>query len=322
MGVDIKRQTGDELNCRCPVHHLYKGRPSDGYSFYINVDTGLWQCFTCGARGGLPSLVAQVTSDPHAIKDVHLFMTQAGLEARARQDEEEEVIEADWKDYASFDRVPLPLLSARNLDPEQAFRFGIRFNKKNKSMKNGDDRPDYRCLVTPVLDDLGGLMGWQAKQGAYFANVPTGVHKSRSLFGFNFARGDTAILVESPLDVVRFHSVYTGTEMQAVSSYGASVSDYQRGMLISRFDRLIMALDNDEAGRLESARLYGLTKKSPVNLLTGFRKRVWWWDYNGTDVKDIGDMTDAQILRGLDSITRQPPHDLQRISSRVPRARS
>lgn len=318
LGLDVKRQTGDELNCRCPVHYLYKGRPSDGYSFYINVDTGLWQCFTCGARGNLPTLVGQITNDTNAIMGVHLFMAQSNIDSFNRGDEEEEVVPADWQTYAAFDRVPTPLLEARDLDPDVAFRFGIRFNKKTKSLPNGDDRPDYKCIITPVMDAVGTLMGWQAKQGRYFTNVPTGVHKSESLFGYHYARGDTALLVESPLDVVRFHSVYKGTEIQAVSSYGASVSEFQRGMLTSRFDRLIMAMDNDDAGRLESARLSGLTRKSPVNLLTGYRKRVWWWDYSGTQVaKDIGDLHDQQILDGLDNITRTPPHDIQGLSSGV-----
>jgi hypothetical protein len=82
-------------------------------------------------------------------------------------------------------------------------------------------------------------------------------------------------------------------------------------MLRSRFDRLIMALDNDTAGKLESSRLYGLQKDS-INSLTGYRKRVWWWDYSGTDAKDIGDMSDDQILAGLSNITRTPPDDLPR----------
>jgi len=311
LGVEIKRQTGDELNGRCPVHHLYKGRSSGGFSFYINVDSGLWQCFTCGARGNLPSLVTALTNDPHAIKGVHLFLAQSGLESRRAGPEEEEEASADWQVYAGFGRVPAMLLESRGLDGDQAFRFGVRYNLSNRSMPDGTDRPDYRCWIVPVLDSVGRLMGWQAKQDGYFANVPTGIHKSKSLFGLMFARGDSALLLESPLDVVRFHSVYKGSEIQAVASYGASVSEFQIGMLRSRFDRLIMALDNDTAGKLESSRLYGLQKDS-INSLTGYRKRVWWWDYSGTDAKDIGDMSDDQILAGLSNITRTPPDDLPR----------
>lgn len=302
LGVSIKRQTGDEINGQCPVHHLYKGRPSNGYHWYINVDSGLWQCFTCGARGNLPFLVSQVTNDPHAIHDVQMFMTQAGLDARNSADEEEEQVVADWKDYAAFSEVPEVLLEARNLDPDTARRYGIRFNKNHKSLDNGDDRSDYKCWITPVLDPTGNLMGWQAKQGRYFINIPTGLHKSESLFGYNFARGGTALLVESPLDVVRFHSVYKGDDIQCVSSYGASVSSTQLQMLRDKFNSLILALDNDEAGHQEALRLKGRTRHSKVNLLN-HRGKVWHWVYP-EGVKDIGDMTDDQIMEGLDNLSR------------------
>jgi len=44
MGDDVHKQTGDEINARCPVHHLYKGRESSRHSWYMNIDTGLWHC--------------------------------------------------------------------------------------------------------------------------------------------------------------------------------------------------------------------------------------------------------------------------------------
>lgn len=303
LGVEIKRQTGDELQGRCPVHHLYKGRPSSRHSFYINVDTGLWHCFTCGARGNLPYLVTTLTSDPRAIRDVRQFLTQAGLD-RLRKDEDDEYeVEADWSIYASFDKVPRLLLDSRGLDHYQSDRYGLRFNKHLES--DGEHkRPDYKCWIVPVMDAVGNLKGWQAKQKGYFANVPEGLKKSESLFGFNYARSDTGLLVESPLDVVRFHSVYKGDDINCIASYGASVSDFQIGLIRAKFDKLILAMDNDDAGRLEVDRLRGRTKKQQHAKLTGFRKRVWYLPYSHTDAKDIGDMTDEEILWAVENISR------------------
>jgi hypothetical protein len=311
LGVSIKRQTGDELQGQCPVHHLHKGRPSTRHSFYINVDSGLWHCFTCGARGNLPLLVSTLTNDPSAIMGVHKFLASAGLERYHRDEEEEDAGPvADWTLYASFDKVPRALLDSRSLDHFQSDRYGLRFNKSHQRDPGADkNRPDYKCWIVPILDGLGNLMGWQAKSKGYFANVPEGLHKSESLFGYNYARADAAVLVESPLDVVRFHSVYQGDEFSCVASYGASVSAHQIGLLRGRFNQIVMALDNDDAGRLETRRLLGETKKSPANLLTGFRKRVWHLPYH-TDAKDIGDMTDDEILHAIDNISRVP-HELQ-----------
>lgn len=311
LGVEIKRQTGDELQGRCPVHHLYKGRSSSRHSWYINVDTGLWHCFTCGARGNLPILVSTLTDDPHAIKGVRLYMAKAGLDKLRKGDEAEEEVEADWSLYASFEKVPRRLLDKRGLDHFQADRFGLRFNKSIRSSCNDrgemmKERPDYKCWIVPVLDGLGNLMGWQAKQQGYFANVPTGIHKSKSLFGYNYAQSGTGLLVESPLDVVRFHSVYDGDDISCVASYGASVSDHQVMMLRHRFDKLILALDDDNAGRLETKRLRGQTPKQPYDLLTGFRKRVWYLPYDGTQAKDIGDMTPDELLDAVARVSRVP----------------
>ena len=300
LGVDIKRQSGDEINGRCPVHHLYKGRASERYSWYMNSETGLFHCFTCGARGNLPILVSQITNDPHAIRDVHKYLISSGLDRLENPPEEEEEVEADWTEYAGFEPLPPRLLEARELDADVATRMGVRYDRKEK------------LIITPVVSAMGKLMGWQGKRRSFFMNKPTGLKKSETLFGYSTAQGETGLLVESPLDVVRFHSVYTGTGISAVSSFGASVSKDQIWMLRDKFDRVILALDNDAAGVLESRRLRGtlpLKRGQPSrNLLTGFRRGIRWWDYTATpEAKDMGEMTDDQILAGLESITVEIP---------------
>lgn len=287
LGVDVYRTRGDEICARCPVHYKLKGRESTRNSWYMNVDTGLWHCFTCGARGNLPMLLSELSADPATLWNAQSYIITQGLR-RLTEEEREDYVppepDVDWVTFSKFAPLPERVLALRNLDGETAERFGVKWDKEN------------RLYITPIVSQLGELRGWQAKKGAYVKNTPFGVNKALTLFGIERAYSDTALLVESPLDVVRFHSVYDGLDVNVVSSFGANVSDEQVRILTSRFDRLILALDNDKAGRMETKRL--------IKILPSFRNGIRFWKYAPDDPKDIGEMTDGQIIKGLGNVSR------------------
>jgi hypothetical protein len=295
LGVDVHKQSGDEINGACPVHELLKGRASQGYHWYINVDSGLWQCFTCGGRGNLQYLVSLLTGDTAAISSVNRYLIENAMErAMSAGDEEEEVLvpEVDWAAYAAFEPLPSRICNLRNLDPEVARRFGVRWD------------PAVKAMVLPILSPQGELMGWQAKKQGWVRNQPVGVHKGDTLFGIERARETTAILLESPLDVVRFHSVID-SGVSAVSSFGANMSKAQIDLLVEHFDKLIIALDNDAAGVDETNMLLGwggTPRQRRRRRLPTFRKGLRYWDYTGQNVKDLGEMSDTQIIEGLRNV--------------------
>lgn len=282
VGVDVKRQSGDEINARCPVHHKVKGRESGGYTWYMNAETGLWLCYTCGARGNLSMLLSEMTDDPAALWNVQNIVITQGLR-RLNKDEAvyDDHVEIDWKTYSEFAPLPSRILEARNLEEDIAKRFGVRWDKTAKA------------IIVPILSPLGELRGWQAKKSGWVRNLPEGVNKGTTLFGIERAHAPTAVLVESPLDVVRFHGVYDGLDYSCVSSFGANISKEQ-GRLLSKFDHVVLALDNDEAGRAEVRRI------DKTQLI---KTRVKYWKYTDKDPKDIGEMTDGQIITGLRRIS-------------------
>lgn len=284
LGVEVKRIYNDEINGRCPVHVLYKGRESSRFSWYLNSDTGLWYCFSCGARGNLSMLVSQLTDDPSALWDIQSHLIHSGIRRLTAVEEEvkEQHAPVDWVRYAQFAPLPTTVLELRNLDEEIARRYGIRWDKRNKA------------TVIPIVSILGELWGWQLKKHGWVRNQPEGVHKGDTLFGIERSHNPIGLILESPLDVVRFHSVYAGDEISAVASFGANISTRQVRIMADRFDGLIIALDNDKAGEFETVRL----SKS----LPSFRKGVKYWKYEPR-VKDIGDMNDAQIMIGLDRVS-------------------
>lgn len=285
LGVEIRRVYGDEINAKCPVHFSVKGRHSSRFSWYMNYDTGLWHCFTCGARGNLSMLVSDLAGDPSVLWGVQKHLITSGL--RRLTSDEQEVAEAhapiDWGEYSKFSPLPSSVVTKRELDPGVANRYGIKWDK------------DKKAVVIPIVSPIGELWGWQLKKTGWVRNHPVGVHKGDTLFGIERAYTPSCILLESPLDVARFHSVYDASEYSAVASFGANVSATQIRVLADRFDRIVVALDNDKAGKMETKRL--------STSLPSFRRGIKYWKYAEDSPKDLGEMSELQIIKGLSQVT-------------------
>lgn len=285
LGVEIRSSHGDEVNARCPVHARFKGRESSRYTFYLNTDSGLWHCFTCGARGNLSMLISELSPDPAALWKVQSHIIASGLR---RLDQDEAAYDpgpsVDWITYGQFAPLPPRVVEYRQFDPEVADRYGIRWDTERKA------------TVAPIVSPIGELRGWQAKKQGWVRNHPEGVKKATTLFGIERAFASTAILVEAPLDVPRFHSAYRGLDYSCVASFGANLS-VDQCRLLSKFDCVVMALDNDQAGYTESARLRRLAAIQP-------RHGVRYWDYRGSSSKDIGEMLADEILNGLERTSK------------------
>ena len=101
-----------------------------------------------------------------------------------------------------------------------------------------------KCFMFPISlrrRPTARLAGEKSK--GYFMNVPKRVHKAESLFGWHTYREGALIVVESPLDALRFAS----HGYPAVATYGSFISELQ-ALLITRADQAILAFDNDDAG--------------------------------------------------------------------------
>jgi DNA primase len=179
---------------------------------------------------------------------------------------------------SAFSSVPLEAAKSRGLSIVDCEVYGIKWDDRNNNW------------IIPIRDPISNkLLGWQEKgyDRRYFKNVPSGVKKAVTLFGYHqYKRGDM-IVVESPLDVVRLASLgITG----GVATYGAIVSHAQFNM-IRGADRIIFAMDNDEAGKTSS--------KSLLRWCREFGAEAWFFDYGNLDVKDVGGMSLDEVQSGL-----------------------
>lgn len=282
LGIEVLKVENDEATGRCPAHFRLTGKEDRHPSWSVNTESGQHNCFSCGFRGPFVLIVQEAEGlSPDAavawvkargsIDRAKKILTGGGVYVNELS-EVEPITEAD---LALYVEVPTWACDDRWLDPESCDFYGVLWDEKKERW------------ITPIRDpDTGRLWGWQEKghRDRYFNNFPKdGVKKSKTLFGIQQLEGEEAILVESPLDVVRIHSAGIAG---AVSSFGARVSASQLYVLRQAgVKRLISALDNDRDGN-----------KANEDLRQGARgMRLRFWNYGDLEAKDPGDMDDEEI---------------------------
>jgi DNA primase len=87
-----------------------------------------------------------------------------------------------------------------------------------------------------------------------------------------------------------------------VSTFGSIISQQQIDA-IRMCDRIIFAMDADEAGVASSMRLLELTQK--LNF------EAWFFNYSHTDMKDVGGMSKAEILTGINTAVHSVQYGIE-----------
>ena len=130
LGVAITTVGDTEVGGRCPVHHLTVGKEDRSPSWSMNLYSGLWICYSCGAKGNLPQLVLQLTDSSDEAVLVNEYIISSGLERlkAGTPDPAEAQPSVDLSTYRKFVPVPEQLLEYRRIDPVVAQRFGIRWD--------------------------------------------------------------------------------------------------------------------------------------------------------------------------------------------------
>lgn len=275
LGIEYDVQR-DEAFARCPQHKERVGKEDSSPSWSINVDTGLHNCFSCGYAGNLPTLVLDVQGFAQ-VSQAKEWIDAGEVDASAvvRKVRNSKIRRAlvkpqepfDVSRYLALSPVTQEFARTRSLRADFCNDFGLR--------QVGDD-----TWVIPILNEAGTLLGWQEKGPGVFRNVPTGVRKGLCLFGLSFTNEyEIPVVVESPLDAVLAwqHGV------PAVATFGAVVTD-QQVKILARFPSVILAFDNDEAGKRATDSV-----SERLSALDMPWHRVTKWPEN---IKDYGDAPD------------------------------
>jgi hypothetical protein len=299
LGLDVTIR-GVEATGLCPMHEKRTGKPDHSPSWWINLETGAFICFSCQYSGNLLMLVSDIKGftkdiwgitrpDYEAAKAWLGSITEVSPDRLAQllaaipqyisaQMDEPEMSEAR---LAVFVDPPAHALAGRRITVEAASKYNVLWNEKTESW------------ILPIREPrTNKLLGWQEKgtQDRKFRNYPSGMKKSHALFGSHLDISEQAIIVESPLDCVRFESAGIGG---AVAMFGAQFTEDQF-KLIRFSDKIIFASDNpkiDEAGKKAAKQANEWALKYGVNLS--------YFNYGETGKKDPGDMTDDELRWGI-----------------------
>lgn len=290
MGADVTKildelgiqyhASGEEAKALCPNPRHVDRHPS----WYINLDSGVHICFSCGYKGPLVRLVRDLrkVGEDEAALWVRTRSSGRLRGSPAREEgTEPEAPRITEASLALFTSPPERKLQKRGISSDSADSLGILWDAGNDSW------------ILPFRDADGTLHGWQSKEtrgSKRVRNHPTGIEKSHFLFGLHRAGSGRGVLVESPLDVavLRDAGVPGG-----VASYGVRVSRIQLSLLAEHFQEVILALDNDQAGWHESEKLRKEFRSVPVK----------FFDYEGAGVsykKDPGEMSPLEIMQAVD----------------------
>lgn len=298
LGIEYSEH-GSELNALCPGHIKMTGRRDNSPSWWINQDSGQHICFSCGYKGNLVMLVAEVMgfykqSWGGPVLDLDTARTWLANIQEVPMEKLLEMIqnlpshiqpapkplEMSEARLAVFVQPPESALSKRNITAESASTYGVLWDDKKNNW------------VLPLREPhLNRLLGWQEKGTIErtFFNRPTGLPKSKTLFGIENQNDTLAIVVESPLDCLR---VYSAGITGAVAICGSSPSEEQV-KLLRYSQKIVAAFDNDKAGHKASKELLEWSRKYGLNL--------FFFNYNGSSKKDPGDMTDEEIAWGIEN---------------------
>jgi DNA primase len=254
--VHLRRIGATELRGRCPLPTHTSSRSRD--SFAVNIARNVWSCRSMSciqARGGRPggnTLDFVALMEGCSIRDAALRLQNWAGAAPDRFI----VPPASRADPVASENPPLrfvlqyvdamhPYLASRGLTPHTVRTFGLGLYT-GKGLLRGR-------IVIPIHNACGELIAYAGRaingeEPKY--RFPAGFRKSLVLFNLHRALATgarAAIVVEGFFDTLAVHQAgYPAV----VGLMGSTLSRYQTDLLTTHFDRVVLMLDGDEAGRL------------------------------------------------------------------------
>lgn len=291
LGIRVHNIKDGEAWAYCPGHFSRLGRQErrpDKWS--VNIETGQHSCFSCDFSGSFVFLIQEVLNVDRRTAE-EWVRSRGGTERfrrylSASSDRELPEPRRAWNEsrLALFGDPPRGRLEHRRISSGSVKHYGVLWDRENDNW------------ILPVRDpDTYEFWGYQEKsEDGYFNNKPAGISKGETLFGIDCFGERTAVLLESPLDCLR---LYTAGILGGVASYGAKVTAAQMNLLFDRAEVIVLALDNDDAGRSAIMSLR--------NRYISSGRTIKVFNYQGIEAKDIGEesVTDLQILQGIRTAT-------------------
>lgn len=279
-GISVGSELDTHYLVFCPFHYN-KNTPA----CEIDKEKGLFLCFACGERGTLLDLVMRTTNRNY-------FEASRVISTAAKSIDFASRIEKDIQVREEFIQFDLELINRLHNDLLTSDRAINYFKGRNieidaiKKFKLGYS-PKQDMVTVPVYSHTDICVGFVGRsiEGKSFKNS-TGLPRNKVLFNLNNVKFKDIVIVESSFDAIRLWQL----NIPAIATLGANIGKNQVNLLNKYSNKLILAMDQDEAGGNLSR---NLNKQITVPVLN-----MEFPD----GVKDIGDMSDEQIITSFNSL--------------------
>ena len=253
-GVRVRR-VGGELRGPCPLPTHTSRRSPD--SFSVSPARNAWSCRSQScmqARGGKAGgniLDFVAVMEGCSVREAALRLQDwsgAMPQRHTVPAEETATPNAPLPFALQYIDGHHPYLATRGLTAETIRTFGIGAYRGRGFLRGR--------VVIPIHDETGTLIAYAGRaldghEPKY--RFPTGFRKSLVLFNLHrvlTTRARTAVVVEGFFDALAVHQA---GYRAVVALMGSSLSRQQADLLTRHFDRVLVMLDSDEAGRQGTA---------------------------------------------------------------------
>lgn len=262
--VPLRRSGRDQYRGRCPIH-----RGQSREAFHANLTRNIFHCFSCGAAGTVLDFVA-------AMEGCTLREAAWKLERQTMAPLCRPTPPAGKQLVTKRNSAPAPLgfalrgidtahpyLAARGMEQRTIEEFGVGFYR-GPGLFSGR-------LVIPIHDPRGELVAYcgralDGSQPRY--RFPSGFAKAQVLFNLHRAAAvgkRAVVVVEGFFDCFHLHQAGVRS---VVALMGSALYEPQQRVLLERFQRVILMLDGDAAGRRATAEIAArLRPHCPIQMI-------------------------------------------------------
>lgn len=246
------RRSGGELRGPCPLPTHTSRRSRD--SFSVSPSRNVWSCRSqsCmqarGGRAGGNILDLVAIMDGCSVREAALRLQDWSGTLPARSPVPTDAIPPAANAPLHFTLQHIyrdhPYLAGRGLTARTIRTFGVGFYRGSGFLRGR--------IVIPIHNERGELVAYAGRaidgqEPKY--RFPTGFRKSLVLFNLHRALKTatrTVVVVEGFFDALTVHQAGYPT---VVALMGSTLSRHQADLLTTHFDRVLLMLDGDEAGR-------------------------------------------------------------------------
>lgn len=319
FGLDIKSTNFDEARIFCPVHE--KDEENHNPSADVNLDTGLWSCFSCGASGDIANLGMAVLDKSYmemvdALRPGNTDALTAMVRAKVRRKmseakpktEVDEPRKNDVPPLGAYSDGPLDAMIARGFDPEHLSSWGVRFVDRLSLAKPNTASDNFEItnsIAIPIVGRDGEVASWvyratnksadwQKNNAKYIYTPGLSNVLNKTWFGLHRHKDKKVIVVvEGSLDAIWLDQC----GIPAVAMLGTNSKQFEKVDALTTFSKVIIFPDKDMPGVNAAVKLGDRLQSLGVPVRIGLY-RDWMTARDGKPACDPQDLSrfDAEFM--------------------------